>query len=129
MNNGFISCIAVAFVVVACTNSHGAREPELPAAAQQRLPTIEHLTPARDAVGTAPTRFEWTAAKDADEYAIGIWDDVDRLMWSDFHIRGTSVVLPEDVRLEFGTYYWSITALREGRPVAESGRSAFVVTR
>ena len=129
MNNGFISCVAVALTVIACTNTHEAREAVPPAAPQQRMPTIDHLSPARDAVGAAPTRFEWTSAKDAEEYAIGIWDDVDRLMWSDFHIRGTSVVLPEDVRLEFGTYYWSVTALREGRPVAESGRSAFVVNR
>jgi hypothetical protein len=80
-------------------------------------------------VGPAPKRFEWTAAKGAEEYAIGIWDDVDRLIWADYHVHGTSVVLPDDVGFEFGTYFWSVTAVRDSRAIAESGRSAFVVTK
>jgi hypothetical protein len=113
---------------LACTSPHEARERETaPVEAEQRLPTIEHVSPARDSVGTRPTRFEWTAAEGADRYAIGVWDDVDRLMWRQDRVEGTSVALPDDVDLGFGTYFWSVTAFRAGRPVAETGRSAFVV--
>jgi hypothetical protein len=112
---------------LACTSSHEARERETPPAAEQRLPIIEHVSPARDSVGTTPARFEWTAAEGADRYAIGVWDDVDRLMWRNDRVQGTSVTVPGDVELNFGTYFWSVTALRDGRPIAETGRSAFVV--
>ena len=33
----------------------------------------------------------------------------------------------EDVPLEPGTYFWSISALREDNQIAESGLAAFVV--
>ena len=123
-----VTIAAGVIVGLACTSSHEARESEAPAAeVEQRLPTIDHIAPARDSVGARPVRFEWTAAEGADRYAIGIWDDVDRLMWRYDRIESTSVVLPEDVELGFGTYFWSVTALRDGRPVAETGRSAFVV--
>lgn len=119
--------MAVALVVVACTTSQEAREPAV--AAQQGLPLINHLVPARDSVGERPARFEWTAAKGADRYAIGIWSEVDRLMWRADDVRDTSVALPDDVELEFGTYYWSVTGLDGNRVVAESGLSAFVVLK
>ena len=112
---------------VACSSADEAKESEPPAPVEQRLPTIDHIAPARDTVGAAPTRFEWTAAEGADEYAIGIWNDIDRLMWRNDHVRGTSVVIPKDIEFEFGTYFWAVTALRDKRPIAESGRSAFVV--
>ena len=98
-----------------------------PVVAEQRLPNIDHVAPARDSVGPRPTRFEWTAAKDADAYAIGVWNDVDRLMWRQDRIDGTSVTMPKDIELEVGTYFWQVTALRDGRAIAETGRSAFVV--
>jgi hypothetical protein len=124
---GVTVAVAVA-VSLACTSSHEAREsdgavPEV----EQRIPTIDHVSPARDSVGGRPTRFEWTAAEAADHYAIGIWDDVDRLIWRNNHVQGTSVELPTDIELGFGTYFWSVIALRADRPVAETGRSAFVV--
>ena len=118
---------AAAVIVVACTSSNEARESEPAVAAEQRLPTIDHVSPARDSVGARPTRFEWTAAEGADRYAIGVWDEVGRLMWRNNRIVGTSAALPDDVELGFGTYFWSVTALREGQAVAETGRSAFVV--
>jgi hypothetical protein len=120
--------IAAALIVVACSNSQEARESAPPAPVEQRLPTIDHVSPRRDSVGHAPTRFEWTAAEGANQYAIGIWNDVDRLMWRSDHVRGTSVDVPKDVEFEFGTYFWMVTALQDDRPVAESGRAAFVVT-
>jgi hypothetical protein len=126
---GLICSVAVAVIFVACANSHGASEPAAPVATQQRLPTIDHVSPARDSVGGPPMRFEWTAAKDADQYMIGVWDDVDRLIWEENHIRGTSIAPPTDIEFPFGTYFWMVTALRNDRAVAESGRAAFVVMK
>jgi hypothetical protein len=120
--------MVAATIGIACSPSHeeaGEAAPRVEA--EQRIPTIDHVSPARDSVGARPTRFEWTPAEGADRYVIGVWDDVDRLMWRQDHIAATSVQLPEDVELGFGTYFWSVTALRDGRPVAETGRSAFVV--
>jgi hypothetical protein len=123
-----VTIAAVVTIGLACTSAHEAREAEAPTAeAEQRLPIIDHISPTRDSVGAQPTRFEWTPAEGADRYAIGVWDDVDRLMWRYDKVEGTSVVMPNDVELGFGTYFWSVTALRDGRPVAETGRSAFVV--
>jgi hypothetical protein len=122
--------VAVTVAVgLACTSSHEARESDVPAPeVEQRIPTIDHVSPARDSVGARPSRFEWTAAKDADHYAIGVWDDVDRLIWRDNRVQGTSVTLPADIEIGFGTYFWSVTALADdNRPLAETGRSAFVV--
>lgn len=117
-----------AAIGLACTSSQVARQPEGDVVeAEQRLPTIDHVSPARDFVGARPARFEWTAAAGADRYAFGVWDDVDRLMWKQDRVEGTSVMLPDHVELGFGTYFWSVTALSDGRPVAETGRSAFVV--
>jgi hypothetical protein len=123
-----LTLAAAVAISLACTSSDEARDadaqkPEV----DQRLPTIDHVAPARDSVGAQPKRFEWTAAQGADRYAIGVWDDVDRLMWRSDRVPGTSVELPPDVELGFGTYFWSVTALRDGRAIAESGRSAFVV--
>jgi hypothetical protein len=123
-----ITLAASVAISLACTSSHEARESEtVKPEAEQRLPTIDHVAPARDSVGAQPTRFEWTAAQGADRYAIGVWDDVDRLMWRTDYVEGTSVDFPADVELGFGTYFWAVTALRDGRAIAESGRSAFVV--
>lgn len=121
--NWIILSLAIVTIGLACE----AREAEPPLEVEQRLPNIEHVSPARDSVGAKPARFEWTAAEGADRYAIGVWDDVDRLMWRNDRVEKTSVTLPDDVELAFGTYFWSVTALRDGRPVAETGRSAFVV--
>ncbi len=122
-----VTLAATAIVALACTSSDEARSSEPPAAVEQRLPTFDHVSPRRDSVGTKPTRFEWTAAEGADRYAIGVWDDVDRLMWRNDRVQGTSISMPDDVELGFGTYFWSVTALKDGRPIAETGRSAFVV--
>jgi len=39
----------------------------------------------------------------------------------------TSVARPDDVNFEPGTYFWSVSALRNGEELADSGLSAFVV--
>jgi hypothetical protein len=91
---------------------------------QQRL---DHVMPARDSVGRAPKTFSWTAVQGADSYSIGVWNEVDVLVWRQNNIPSTSVNPPEDVEFQPGTYFWSVSALREGEEIADSGLSAFVV--
>ena len=78
-------------------------------------------------INRSPSRFVWTKIDGADSYSIGVWNEVDMLVWRQNNIATTSVTVPEDVRLEPGTYFWSVSALREGQQVAESGLAAFVV--
>lgn len=125
------AAIAVISVSLACTSSLGRRDvppAESPAPAA-RPKNIEHLTPRRDSTGAAPARFEWTAVEGADTYVIGLWTEVDTLVWRQHDVPEASVPLPKDIVLEPGTYFWSVVALRGDRPVAESGFAAFVVLR
>ena len=55
-------------------------------------------------IGRAPSRFVWTAIAGADSYSIGVWNEVDQIIWRQDHIAGTSVDRPEDVPLDPGTY-------------------------
>jgi hypothetical protein len=131
--------IAAALVGVstACAPSsaaHGAEAPvqtPAPAAAASeegtRAQTIDHLTPPRDSVGKSPASFSWTPVEGAETYSIGIWNEVDRMVWRQNGITTTSVVRPDDLELEPGTYFWTISALRGGQQIAESGLAAFVV--
>jgi hypothetical protein len=124
---GFALAVA-AILSLACSSSQDFQPPAAPPVeVEQRMPTINHVTPARDSVGAQPTKFEWTAADGADRYMIGVWDDVDRVVWRADRVTGTSVMMPDDIELGFGTYFWMVTAMRDDRPIAESGRSAFVV--
>jgi hypothetical protein len=88
---------------------------------------IDHLTPRRDSVGPMPDLFSWTPVPGATRYALGLWDDVDRLQWRRDDIPEAKVTRPDELRLEPGTYFWSVTALRGNDAVGESGRAAFVV--
>ncbi len=92
-----------------------------------RSARLDHVTPARDSMGRMPTKFEWTAVAGADEYSIGVWNEVDMLLWRMNHIPGNSIVVPDDFTLEPGTYLWTVSALRNGEQIAESGLAAFVV--
>ncbi|MGE3958692.1 MAG: hypothetical protein AB7H96_18410 [Vicinamibacterales bacterium] len=89
-------------------------------------PRLDHLIPARDSQGSHPTRFEWTSVPGADSYSIGIFNEVDMLVWRHDQIQATSFS-PTDLKLEPGTYFWTISALREGDEIAASGLSAFVI--
>ena len=95
--------------------------------AERRAPKLDHLTPARDSVGDAPSEFSWTPVEGADHYAIGVWSEVDVMVWRRDDVPGARVTLPPEMRFEPGTYFWSVTALRGAVPLADSGRSAFVV--
>jgi hypothetical protein len=122
---------AVAALGLSCAQSAAARHEPAPAATSAqdatRAQNINHLTPARDSVGSAPSRFTWTSIAGADSYSIGVWNEVDVMVWRQNNIPTTSVTMPEEVRLEPGTYFWSVSALRDGQQVAESGLAAFVV--
>ena len=118
-------------VTLACAAPSQAREGSSSAAhdtqnAASAVLVINHLIPRRDFVGTQPQRFEWTVVVGVDRYAVGIWNDADRLMWRDDHVAGTSVS-PSDLRLEPGTYYWMVSGVRDERQIADSGLAAFVV--
>lgn len=92
-------------------------------------PTIRHLVPAADSIGDLPPRFEWTPVEGADRYTIGLWNDVDRLLWRQEDVHATSIDRPDLLDLDSGTYFWRVQALSDSRQVADSGWSAFVVRR
>ena len=115
---------------VSCAHS-GAHQEAAPSTASSRgaaaAQRLDHVSPARDSVGAAPKTFSWTAVQGADSYSIGVWNEVDVLVWRQNNIPTTSVMRPDDMPLEPGTYFWSVSALRNGEEVADSGLSAFVV--
>jgi hypothetical protein len=120
------AALALAAVTTACL-SNPAKQPSLkPLNDPTRANTIDHLVPARDSVGRQPETFSWTAVAGADEYSVGIWNEVDMLMWRQNHIP-TNSVKPADLKLEPGTYLWTISALRGGEQIGESGLAAFVI--
>lgn len=104
---------------------------DAPTGAAEPAPTpivvIDHVMPRRDFVGAQPGRFAWSAAAGADRYAIGIWNEVDRLIWRKDDVTTTSVDRPAGLDLEPGTYFWSVSGLQDGREIARSGQAAFVV--
>jgi hypothetical protein len=120
---------AALVLTLACTSSGVQTEaaPPQEQTGSRGQALIDHVTPRRDFTGPAPTKFEWTAAAGADEYAIGVWNESDMMVWRQAGIPQPSVGLPAEIVLEPGTYYWSIVGLREGQPIAQSGLSAFVV--
>ena len=109
----------------ACSTPSAEREAST--GAEPNVQVIDHLTPRRDSVGPMPDLFSWTPVAGATRYAIGLWDDVDRLQWRRDDIPEAKIARPDELRLEPGTYFWSVTALRGNEAVGESGRAAFVV--
>jgi len=122
---------AIVATALSCTAPAGRRDATLtpPAGGDRAASRLDHLTPARDSVGGAPSEFAWTPVDGADRYAIGVWTEVDVLVWRRDDLQAPSVPWPSDLQLEHGTYFWAVTALRGDRPVAESGRAAFVIVR
>ncbi|MEZ5420773.1 MAG: hypothetical protein R2708_25985 [Vicinamibacterales bacterium] len=79
------------------------------------LKVIQHEEPRRDSVGPPPARFRWSAIEGADQYAIGLWNEADRLMWRKDDLTAPEVAWPEGLYVESGTYFWAVSALRQGR--------------
>ncbi len=107
-------------------NLRGAGAIERQIEGSARAPRLDHLIPARDSQGSQPRRFEWTAVPGADSYSIGIWNEVDMMIWRHDRIAATFFE-PTDLRLDPGTYFWTISAIKDGEEIAASGLSAFVV--
>jgi len=127
-----LGTLVLAAVAVSCTHPGGSQEATPSAAAPPRgslagSQRLDHVSPARDSVGSAPKSFSWTVVQGADSYSIGVWNEVDVLVWRQNNIPTNSVARPDDVPLDPGTYFWSVSALRNGEEVADSGLSAFVV--
>jgi hypothetical protein len=93
----------------------------------QQLLTIDPVVPRRDFSGAQPDHFEWTAIKGADHYAIGIFNEVDLILWRNDGVAGNSIPWPAGLKLDGGTYFWSVTALQGERVLGDSGRTAFVI--
>ena len=123
--------IALAVMAASCTHPGAAQQAAPSSAAASRggaaSHRLDHVMPARDSVGSAPKTFSWTVVQGADSYSIGVWNEVDVLVWRQNNIPTNSVTRPDDVPLEPGTYFWSVSALSNGEEVADSGLSAFVV--
>ena len=61
-------------------------------------------------------------------YTLHVWNEVDVKVFEQSGLTATTLAWPEGLNLPFGTYFWAVTAQRDGKPIAESGLSAFVIT-
>ena len=116
-------------MAVACgaapNNGAGSLDAE---AAQAKPQDIDHLEPRRDSVGPRPARFTWTAVRNVETYTLHVWNEVDVKVFEQSGITATTLPWPDGLDLPFGTYFWAVIAQRDGKPIAESGLSAFVIT-
>jgi hypothetical protein len=96
-------------------------------AAGDELRVIQHEEPRRDFAGPRPARFRWSPIQGADRYAIGLWNETDRLLWRHDEVPGPQIEWPAGLDVEPGTFFWSVSALQQGREIAKSGLAAFVV--
>jgi len=123
------SCIAIGLACVAPAGPSAAVSAagDSPQTAQGRPSGIDPVLPERDFVGPAPTRFEWTAVEGAERYEMELLTDIDLQVFSAGDVRENRLAMPEGVVLVPGTYFWRVGAVRNGRLIADSGRSAFMV--
>lgn len=110
------TAVLLALLCLACAGGAGAQ--------QSRL---DHVVPRPDYVGAHPTRLEWTAVAGTDSYAVTVENEIEMVMLEQQDVRTNSLPWPKQVRLEPGTYFWRVIAMKGGRIVADSGRAAFVV--
>jgi len=88
---------------------------------------IEHVTPRRDFVGKTPTVFEWTPVAGADAYAVTVENEIEIVVFEREGLTTNSLPWPKEVKVDPGTYFWRIVAMKGDRLVGDSGRAAFVV--
>lgn len=122
-----VSLCAVLAAPACRTPDAGSAAASAQVGAPESTATIQHEEPRRDFVGSQPSRFQWSAIAGADRYAIGLWNEVDRLVWRRDDITQPTIEWPAGAELEPGTYFWSVSALQRGREIARSGLAAFVV--
>ena len=125
-----VGVAAVALLTSGCSPSAARRDGAVGSGVsdpRSRAANVDHLVPARDSIGPVPVKFVWSSIEGADSYSLGIWNEVDMLLWRMNNITGTEYVRPTELRLEPGTYLWSVSAVRDGQEIAQSGLAAFVV--
>ena len=122
------SVLVLAVLCLACSprESSDGPPPEVAAITKQQ---IDHVTPKRDFVGPAPTRLEWTAIDGVDTYNITVITEIDSVVFQHVGARGNAIEWPKEITLEPGTYFWRVVGIKGERTIADSGRSAFVVSR
>jgi hypothetical protein len=123
------AALVMAMAVACAAEPSGQTGGASPAPEASQSPDIRHLVPEPDSVGPQPTRFAWTAVEGAESYMLRVWNEVDVRIVSETGITTTSVDVSGEDELPLGTYFWSVVAMRNGRPVAESGLAAFVVMK
>ncbi|MEW6322950.1 MAG: hypothetical protein AB1635_17920, partial [Acidobacteriota bacterium] len=124
-----LTLVALAAAALACSSSASSPSDRPEASAATQVQVIEHLLPARDSTGAAPTRFAWTPVEGADRYMFAVWTEVDVMVWGESHLPGPSVDVPPDITFDYGTYFWTARAMRGDEVIGDSGRAAFVVLR
>jgi hypothetical protein len=121
----------ILFIVfsLACISREGTPEaaPASAADANSQQTQIEHVTPRRDFVGKTPSVLEWTAVAGADAYALTVENEIEIVVFEREGLTTNSMPWPKDVKVDPGTYYWRIVAMKGARLVGDSGRAAFVV--
>lgn len=88
---------------------------------------IEHVVPSRDSVGRQPTRLEWTAVDGVESYALSVENEIEIEMFGLEDLKTNSAPWPKEIKLDPGTYFWRIIALKGNRVIADSGRAAFLI--
>ena len=88
---------------------------------------IEHIVPSRDSVGRQPTRLEWTAVDGVESYALTVENEIEIEMFGLEDLKTNSAPWPKEIKLDPGTYFWRIIALKGNRVIADSGRAAFLI--
>ena len=121
----FSFCLA-ALLCLACAPDESGQPPSAEVAAITRQ-QIEHLVPKRDFVGPAPARLAWTVVEGADTYNVSVVTEIDSVVFEHAGARSAAIEWPSEIRLEPGTYFWRVVAVRDKRVIADSGRAAFVV--
>jgi hypothetical protein len=121
------SVLGLALLGLACTPRETSEGPPPEVAAITRQ-QIDHVAPKRDFVGPAPTRLEWTRVEGVDTYDVTVVTEIDSVVLKLAGTRNHFVDWPKDITLEPGTYFWRVVGLKGERTVADSGRSAFVVS-
>ena len=118
-------CVLALTACLACSPREDAEPTDGAAITRQK---IDHVTPRRDFVGRAPVRLEWTAVEGVDSYDVSVLTELDTKVFEHVGATGTSIPWPKEISLAPGTYFWRVVGVKDGKGVADSGRSAFVVT-
>lgn len=129
IHGAFVAGLMAATAVACAAEPRVGEHESAPVEAARGPSDIRHVAPVPDSVGAKPARFEWTAAEGAESYTLRVWNEADVRIVSESGLTATSIAFPAEYELPLGTYFWAVVAMRDGRPVAESGLAAFVVTR